>query len=88
MKNLLHLLVFFFSLTQVSAQISISGLVTDKRSGTPLPGTNVLIKGENIGVISDPTGHYEIKLVKPGTYTVQFSFIGYHTQSHVFEVNS
>jgi iron complex outermembrane receptor protein len=88
MKNLLHLLVFFFSLTQVSAQITISGLVTDKRSGTPLPGTNVLIKGENIGVISDSQGHYEIKLLKPGTYTVQFSFVGYHSQNHVVELSN
>jgi iron complex outermembrane recepter protein len=88
MKNLLHLLVFLYSLTQVSAQISISGLVTDKRSGTPLPGTNVLIKGDDIGVISDTQGHYEIKLLKPGTYTVQFSFVGYHSQSYVLELSS
>lgn len=88
MKSLLQLLVLFCSLTQVSAQITISGLVFDKRSGTPLPGTHVLVKEVNIGVISDSKGHFEIKLLNPGTYTVQFSFIGYHTQSHSVEVNS
>ncbi|MBK8413400.1 MAG: TonB-dependent receptor [Bacteroidetes bacterium] len=88
MKSLLHLLVLLCSLTQVSAQITISGLVTDKRSGIPLPGTNVVVMSENIGVTSDSEGRYEIKLTKPGSYTVKYSFVGYQTQSYVLDLSN
>lgn len=88
MKKLLLLIILVHVVTQISAQISISGMITDKRSGTPLSGTNVFVKDENLIVTSDSKGYYEIKSLKPGTYFVQFSFVGFHTQSHFVEVNN
>ena len=55
----------------------IAGRVTDSESGDGLPGTNVIIKGTNLGAATDLDGNFTILNVPPGLYTVQFSFIGY-----------
>lgn len=66
----------------VSAQEtgSIVGKLTDKEmNNEPLAFANVLIKGTTKGTTSDFDGLYEIANLEPGTYIVQFSFLGYKT---------
>ncbi|MDO5607841.1 MAG: TonB-dependent receptor [Capnocytophaga sp.] len=59
---------------------SITGVVSDKEMGNePLPFANVIIKGSNKGTTTDMDGVYRINNVAPGTYTLQFSFVGYET---------
>src|SRR5690625_5961377 len=41
-------------------QITISGTVTDIRTGEPLPGANILVEGTTIGTSADLQGFYEI----------------------------
>ncbi|PTS95367.1 SusC/RagA family TonB-linked outer membrane protein [Pedobacter sp. HMWF019] len=54
----------------------ISGLVTGKDDGLPLPGVSVRVKGKTGGVTTDRDGKYSINL--PGTFqTLIFSYIGY-----------
>lgn len=55
----------------------IAGTVTDKATGEPLPGANVVVVGTTLGAATDLNGHYTILEVPPGTYNVQISFIGY-----------
>lgn len=55
------------------------GTVTDAQSGEPLPGVNVLIDGTSQGTATDFDGNYSIIGVRPDTYTLVFSFIGYRT---------
>lgn len=45
----------------------------------PLAFANVLIKGTTKGATSDFDGLYEIANLEPGTYTIQFSYVGYET---------
>jgi len=54
--------------------ISVSGIVTD-RSGNPLPGVNIVIKGTTVGAISDANGNYSI-IIEDSNTTLVFSFIG------------
>jgi hypothetical protein len=55
----------------------ITGTLTDKDlNNEPLPFANVLVKGTNIGVTTNEAGKYSIT-IEPGSYTLQFSFIGY-----------
>lgn len=58
---------------------TVSGTLTDKDlNNEPLPFANVIIKGTNIGVTTNETGKYSLN-IEAGTYTIQFSFLGYET---------
>ncbi len=57
----------------------IAGVVTDKNSGEPLAGVNVIIKGKPLGAATDQNGFYYILQVPPGVYTLEFSYIGYRS---------
>ncbi|GAB5536635.1 MAG: hypothetical protein Rubg2KO_28840 [Rubricoccaceae bacterium] len=54
----------------------ISGRVTDT-NGEPLPGATVVIDGTTQGASADLDGYYFILQVRPGTYTLRVSYIGY-----------
>jgi len=56
----------------------IAGKVTDKQSGEPLIGANIMIKGTTLGASADIQGNYYILQVPPGTYELIASVIGYH----------
>lgn len=59
------LLILFTSIPVLMAQtMKISGLVTDKESGEPLIGVNIVIKGSSAGTITDLDGKFTLQLVK------------------------
>ena len=55
----------------------IAGTVTDKQTGEPLPGVNVVIAGTNIGAATNIQGEFFIINVPPGKYTLKVNLIGY-----------
>ena len=59
------------------SQNTISGTVKDG-SNISLPGVNIIIKGTNIGVVSDFDGNFSINA--SSTDTLLFSYIGYLSQ--------
>lgn len=59
----------------------IAGRVTDAQTGESLPSVNVAIEGTTQGAITDEEGYYTILNVRPGTYAVRASFIGYTQQT-------
>jgi iron complex outermembrane recepter protein len=73
----LLLLSAVFSITTLAQ--SITGTVSDG-SSNPLVGVSVVIQGTTQGAVSDLKGNFTIANVKPGTYTVVASFIGYRTE--------
>mgnify|MGYP000220794211 CR=1 FL=1 len=58
----------------------ITGTVTDARDRQPLIGVQVIIQGTTQGTTTDLDGNYRILNVRPGTYTVEFRYVGYQTQ--------
>jgi outer membrane receptor protein involved in Fe transport len=76
-------LAFLFFAAGVSAQTAgkVEGTVTDRDTGQPLPGAQVLIDGTQLGNISDDNGYYFINNVPIGAQTVTASFLGYQTES-------
>ena len=72
---LLSFFIPFFAL----AQIGITGTVIDGDFNEPLPFANILLKETGEGVTSDFDGKYSFEL-EEGTYTLQFSFVGYETK--------
>ncbi len=67
-------------------QKTISGKVTDK-SGTPLPGVSVVVKGTTTGIITDSNGNYALSNI-PSNAILQFSFIGMKKQEITIGTNT
>lgn len=101
MKNFFNIAIILFTsllYSQEQTTGSIVGKLTDKEiAGEPLPFANVIIKGTSTGTTSDMEGFFELPSLKPGTYTVLFSFVGYETleipnvqvvQGKVTEINA
>ena len=63
----------------VLGQIGITGTVIDGDFNEALPFANILLKETGEGVTSDFDGKYSFEL-EQGTYTLQFSFVGYETK--------
>lgn len=54
----------------------ISGQVTDTEKHT-LPGATIQIESLHTGVTADINGFYKLPNIKPGTYTLKVSYVGY-----------
>lgn len=72
---LLVLLGSGFLLAQSTGKIY--GKIIDAKSGSPLPGANVMLKGTKLGAATDPEGNYFIVNIPPGNYTMRSMFIGF-----------
>ena len=57
---------------------TISGSIKDASNGEDLIGANIRIKGTEYGTVANVYGFYSIS-IPAGTYTVEYSFIGYET---------
>ena len=57
----------------------MSGTVTDKADGKPIPGSTVSIPDLKVGTVTDANGKYSLSQLPRGVYLVQISFIGYAT---------
>jgi len=55
----------------------LSGYVLEHYSGKALPGTNIVIKGKNIGVAVDNNGFFILNQVPVGKNVVEISRIGF-----------
>jgi hypothetical protein len=80
----LTLIMLFACISQVFAQKTVSGKVTDK-NGLPLPGVAVIVKGTTLGNVTNADGTYTITGIPAGS-TLKFSFVGLQPQE--FEVGS
>ena len=81
MKKLLLVSLCFLMLcvTQVFAQNrTVTGTVTAKEDGLPIPGATVKVKGTNIGTQTNTAGKFTLSV--PSGATLVVSFIGYSTQ--------
>lgn len=66
------------SVTESQQQKTVIGKVTDS-SGSPLPGSTIVVRGTSNGTIADSNGDYSIPNV-PENATLQFSFVGMKMQ--------
>ena len=55
----------------------LSGKITDKDSGEPIIGANIIIQDTYFGAAADIDGYYYINNISPGEYTVSITAIGY-----------
>jgi iron complex outermembrane receptor protein len=60
-----------------AAQFSVSGKITDQRTGETLPGATISIDNSYQNAVADAKGSYIIKNIRTGSYTIKVSYIGY-----------
>lgn len=71
-------LVLFMALPfGVHAQSRIYGVVTSGGDKQPVAGVMISLMGTSLGTQSDVNGKYELKNIKPGDYTLQFTSLGF-----------
>lgn len=86
MKYRILFITLLFSLAAFSQKGTVSGVISDKDlNNEPLPFANILIKGTTISSATDETGKYSLP-IDAGSYTIQFSFVGYETIEEPFTI--
>jgi hypothetical protein len=78
--KILFLIILHFTIIDVSFASYIKGKVTDEK-GEALPFATVYIHNTTYGVTTNSIGNYFIEL-KPGNYSITYSFIGYQSITH------
>ena len=78
--KIFFLLILHFIIIDVSFASYIKGKVTDQK-GEALPFATVYIHNTTYGVTTNSIGNYFIEL-KPGNYSITYSFIGYQSIIH------
>jgi len=79
-------LIFFFSVVLILAlslpafAADITGIVVDKKTGDPLPGANVYIKGTVIGAATDLNGKFTFTFDPTQEFNLTVSYMGYKTE--------
>lgn len=72
------LVVLMFSAALGQSRGKVKGTVTDKETGTPIPGANIILMGSNYGAATDLEGEYHLIGIPVGTYNLRASFVGYN----------
>ena len=83
MKNRMILLPFIImslNMTTLAANIEISGIVVEAKTGNPLPGANVLIKGTFAGAATNANGEFIfclffVIMYKPAAISLEISYV-------------
>ena len=71
---LTSMLFLLFTISQAQ-NVNISGTVKEARTGAPIAGANVIVKGTTQGTITDMDGRFDLAV--PEGSTLVISFIGY-----------
>ncbi len=64
----------------------IKGVLTDAQSGEALMYANVALLGTTTGTVTDVEGKFQLLNIKPGTYTLIFSYISYKDIEQEIEI--
>ncbi|MEF8984584.1 MAG: carboxypeptidase-like regulatory domain-containing protein, partial [Bacteroidales bacterium] len=81
MRKLTLILTFLlFAGLTASAQMQITGTVTNAETGEPIPGVSIVVQSQTtIGTTTDMDGSYSLE-VPSDAETLVFSFVGMQTQ--------
>lgn len=78
LRPFLTLLLLLIAVISEAQDATLKGLLKGE-DGFPLVGATVVIEGSSplLGASSDLDGNYEIKGIKPGTYNVKYTYVGF-----------
>ncbi len=79
MKQIFTLLAYLLLSVATYGQQTVTGTVTSAVDNEPLPGVSIQIVGATKGTVTDLDGNYKLEV--QSDMELQFSFIGYSTQT-------
>ncbi len=82
MKHLIPFLLFLLSVLPANIQHQIAGILQDNTDKSPISyATVTLFQNDSssliTGSLTDKSGCFTLKILNPGKYLLQFSYIGY-----------
>ena len=91
MKRILQscFLILFVAATHlaIAQDRTVTGTVTAKDDGSPLPGVSVTVKGAKVSTQTSTNGKYSVKL-PAGSNQLVFTYIGFASQTVVVGANN
>jgi iron complex outermembrane receptor protein len=85
LKNLLFAALVAILPMFASAQLSVTGKITDQTQNA-LQGATVKLRNQKTAVVSDANGNYNITNLPNGKYTIVVSYIGYKSVEKTIEI--
>ena len=79
-RTFLPILIFLFLIlpfTLLAQTATLAGSVKDANTGQGLSGATVFIIGTYKGAYTDEEGNFSIDGIKPGDYSIRFTYVGY-----------
>ena len=71
-----------------SAQFTISGKITDQKTGEVLPGTTVSLENAMFNAVTNVNGTYQFKNLKAGDYTIKVTYSGYKAEQKTITLSA
>lgn len=74
--------IYLLAFSAFNLQSQTNGIIKGKISsvqGNSLENVTISLKGTNIGTVTDNSGIYELQRIRPNSYTLMVSHIGYQT---------
>lgn len=87
MRQLIALIISILILSNVYAQVTISGKIKDNK-GKPVPGASVSLKDTYDGAVSDSSGNYLFTTSEKGDFIFLVTNIGYKTSEQKITIGT
>ncbi|HEU5365698.1 MAG TPA: TonB-dependent receptor, partial [Hanamia sp.] len=89
-KISLFIMFFIFSVSVCFANDEYNGKIIGKvisSDGQPVAWVSISLKNSSLSAISDESGNFILKNIKPGTYTIIASYTGFQPVERIIEVS-
>ncbi len=88
MKKSLFLLLLMAAKLAAMSQISLSGYVLDYETNDPLMGAHIVVENTLLRSSSNQKGYFRLNNLRPGTYQLVVTHIGYETYRKQIAIES
>ena len=76
-RNIFLLFIIILTPWFLKAQTNLTGTITSQDDNEPLTGANIILGKAFMATTSDNGGNFSFKNLKPGSYTLKVSFVGF-----------
>jgi hypothetical protein len=73
----------FLSIAAGQDRTIVRGMTVERSSGQPIPGVNVILRGEKKGTVTDSTGAFRLELPSNQARIMVFSHIAYRKETRL-----